>query len=337
MEDKTRLYVLGGRQRRPMLKDPKEEWRWYDKALILEVDTASGSARICVEYETPPEARAGLTSSVNFHGGALENNILYTCTATEVMAFRLPEFKMVHYLSLPCFNDVHHSAPDADGNFLIANTGLDMVIRCTPDGTVLGEWNVLREEPWSRFSKTIDYRKVETTKPHPSHPNFAFELDGEVWATRFHQKDAISLNGSGRRIELAGERPHDGIITKEHIYFTAVDGKVVVVNRRTLKIEQIFDLRRVRDNGHEILPAWCRGLLPVVDDRVWVGFTRIRKTQFRENVRWVKSVLGEGTIAKPTHIALFDLTNQACLKEINLEPYGMNAVYGIFPVPEGCV
>lgn len=336
MADATNLYVLGGRQRKSLLKNPNEEWRWYDKALILEVDTASGSARTCVEYNTPPEARAGITSSVNFHSGAVKKNVLYTCTATEVMAFRLPQFEVVHYISLPCFNDVHHAAPDSDGNILIANTGLDMVIRCTPAGTVVEEWNVLKERAWSRFSKTIDYRRVETTKPHASHPNFAFELDGEVWATRFHQKDAISLNGSARRIELAGERPHDGIITKEHIYFTAVDGKVVIVNRDSLKIEAVVDLRQLQDDEHTILPAWCRGLLPVDGSCAWVGFTRIRKTQFQENVRWVKSVLGEGTIYKPTHIALFDLANQRCLKEIDLEPYGMNAVYSIFHVPECC-
>jgi hypothetical protein len=334
MPETSKLYVLGGRQRRSLLSDPKEEWRWYDKALILEVDTESGDARTCVEYDTPAEARAGLNSSVNFHSGALEGTTLFTCTATEVMAFRLPTFEMVQYISLPSFNDVHHAAPDSDGNILIANTGLDMIIRCTPDGTVLGEWNVLKQSAWSRFSKTVDYRKVETTKPHASHPNFAFELDGEVWATRFHQNDAISLNGSARRIELAGERPHDGIITSEYIYFTAVDGKIVIVNRNSLKVEQIFDLRQVQDDEHTILPAWCRGLLPVADSRVWVGFTRIRKTQFRENVRWVKSVLGEGTIYKPTHIALFDLSSRRCVKEIDLEPHGMNAVYSIFRAPE---
>src|SRR5215469_14016513 len=106
MQETSKLYVLGGRQRKSLLKEPKEEWRWYDKALILEVDTVSGEARTCVEYDTPVEARAGINSSVNFHSGALERNILYTCTATEVMAFRLPDFEMVQYISLPCFNDV---------------------------------------------------------------------------------------------------------------------------------------------------------------------------------------------------------------------------------------
>ena len=66
---------------------------------------------------------------------------------------------------------------------------------------------------------------------------------------------------------------------------------------------------------------------------MWVGFTRIRKTLFRENVRWAKMVLREGTVVKPTHIALFDIESQRCLREIDLEPYGMNCIFGIFSAP----
>jgi len=74
-------------------------------------------------------------------------------------------------------------------------------------------------------------------------------------------------------------------------------------------------------------------LLPLDERHIWVGFTRIRQTIFRENVRWVKTVLGEGTLVKPSHIALFDIVENRCLKEIDLEPYGMHGVYSIFPVP----
>jgi len=246
----------------------------------------------------------------------------------------VPDFTQVGYISLPCFNDVHHVTPSQDGNLLVVSTGLDMVVKVNHQGKVLSEWSVTGESLWMRFSRDIDYRKVETTKPHQSHPNFVFELDGEAWATRFHQRDAISLNGSGRRIELAGECPHDGLVCGERILFTAVDGKVMIVNRHTLQIEQSVNLRPIQDRGQQVLPAWCRGLLPVDERKMWVGFTRIRKTLFRENVRWVKSLLQEGTIVKPTHVALFDIVQKQCLKEIDLEPYGMNTVFAIFPAPE---
>ncbi|MGA6951545.1 MAG: hypothetical protein WA416_06335 [Candidatus Sulfotelmatobacter sp.] len=333
----AKLYVFGGRQRKPGLNEAtaKDEWYLYETALILEVDAETAAVRTCIEYQSPPEARAGDHAAAHFHSGAVVGNTLYTCTTTEVLIYRLPDFARVGYISLPCFNDVHHVTPASDGNLLVVSTGLDMVVKVSLCGEIVAEWSVLGEAPWPRFSRSIDYRKVETTKPHLSHPNFVFELDGEVWATRFHQRDAICLNGSGKRIEIAGECPHDGLVWGERILFTAVDGKIVAVNRHSLRIDQVIDLRQIQDRGKQVLPAWCRGLLPVDDRRIWVGFTRIRKTLFRENIRWAKSILREGTVVKPTHIALFDIVDKQCLKEIDLEPYGMNTVFGIFPVPGG--
>ena len=327
----AKLYVLGGRQRKALLREPTKEWHWYEAALILEVDTDAGAVRTRVEYKTPPEARARDISSNNFHSGALVGNTLYTCTTTEVLIFRVPSFERVGYISLPCFNDVHHVSPARDGNLLVVSTGLDMVVKVDATGKVLEEWSVVDEAPFARFSRTVDYRKVETTKPHASHPNFVFAVDDDIWVTRFNQRDAITLNGSRKRIEIAVEKPHDGFVDGDRILFTAVDGKIVIVNRRTLLVEQIIDLREIQDLHNLVLPAWCRSLLPVDERRIWVGFTRIRKTLFRENVRWVKTVLREGTVAKPTHIALFDIVKKQCLQEIDLEPYGMHTVFGIFP------
>jgi hypothetical protein len=331
----AKLYILGGRQRKPGLNEAteKDEWYLYEAALILEVDTDSGAVRTCVEYQSPPEARAGDHLAAHFHSGAVVGNTLYTCTTTEVLIYQLPDFKQIGYISLPCFNDVHHVTPASDGNLLIVSTGLEMVVKVSPRGEVLAEWSVLGEDPWTRFSRATDYRKVETTKPHISHPNFAFELAGEVWATRFHQHDAISLNGSKRRIKIADEGVHDGMAWGDRLLFTAVDGKIVAVNRHSLQVELVVDLRQIQDRDQLVLPAWCRGLLPVDDRNIWVGFTRIRRTLFRENVRWVKTILREGTVVRPTHIALFDIVSKECLQEFNLEPHGMNAVYGIAPAP----
>jgi hypothetical protein len=329
-----KLYILGGRQRKALLRDPTKEWHWYEAALILELDTETGAARTCVEYETPPEARASDSASINFHSGALIGNMLYTCTTTEVLIYRLPDFQRVGYISLPCFNDVHHATPASDGNLLVVSTGLDMVVKVTPQGQIVKEWSVLDEDPWARFSRNIDYRKVETTKPHMAHPNFVFEMDRDVWVTRFNQRDAVTLGDSRKRIEIEVEKPHDGVVVGERIFFTSVDGKIVIVNRRTLRVEQVVDLRQIQDHDRLVLPAWCRSLLPVDERTIWVGFTRIRMTLIRENVRWVKTVLREGTVVKPTHVALFDLVDQRCVKEFDLEPYGMNTVFGIFPVAD---
>ncbi|HUA13989.1 MAG TPA: hypothetical protein VMG31_01730 [Verrucomicrobiae bacterium] len=329
----SKLYVLGGRQRKVGLKAPtfRDEWYLYEAALILEVDTEAGTARTCVEHETPREKRAGDQRAGNFHSGALIGDRLYTCTMTEILIYRVPQFEQVGYISLPCFNDLHHVTPARDGDLLVVSTGLDMVFKVKLSGDVVKEWCVIDEVPWSRFSRAVDYRTVITTRPHQSHPNFTFELEGETWVTRFEQGDAISLNGSGKRIATGVYRPHDGLVCGDRVLFTGVEGKIVIANRRTLAIEETIDLRKIQDRDKGILPAWCRGLLPIDEKTIWVGFTRIRQTLLRENVRWVKTVLQEGTVAKPTQIALFDIVERRCLQAIDLEPHGMHTVFGIFP------
>jgi len=321
------LYVLGARQRKAMVHR-EEEWRLYESALILEVDPETGSAEPRVEYKTPPEARAAENSSNIFKSGTLLGSLLYTCTSTEVLVFELPEFQIVNYISLPCFNDLHHVVPDADGNLIVTTTGLDMVVKVSPEGKVLEEWNVLGEDPWARFSRHTDYRKVDSTKPHRSHPNFTFQIDGETWVTRLNQRDAICLNDHKRRIAIATEPPHDGLVRGDHIYFTTVDGTVVIVDGRTLCAKETIDLKAI--DGRKSLLGWCRGLLPLDDRTVWVGFTRVRKTNLRENVLWVRNIFREGMTEKPTHLALYDIVEKKCLREFDLEAQGMNVVFSVF-------
>jgi hypothetical protein len=307
----------------------EEEWHLYESALILEIDVKSGSAQTKAEYKSPAEARATGQSSSIFKSGTIAGNKLYTCTSTEVLVFDLPDFRISNYVSLPCFNDLHHVVPDRDGNLLVTSTGLEMVVKITPDGTVLRQWNVLGEGPWEKFSATIDYRKVDSTKPHRSHPNFTFELDDQIWATRFFQRDAICLTDPGKRIEIGVQAPHDGLVRGENIYFTTVDGHIVIVGKRSLKIEQVVDLKAI--NGEKALLGWCRGLLPIDKNTFWIGFTRVRKTKFRENLLWVRNVFRDGMGEKPSHIALYDTISHTCLQEFDLEPHGMNVIFSIFP------
>lgn len=324
----SRLYVLGARQRSALLKR-EEEWHLYESALILEIDTEKGTAEVKTEYKSPPEARATGQSSNMFKSGTIIGNKLYTCTSTEVLVFELPEFHVSNYISLPCFNDLHHVVPDPEGNLLVTSTGLEMVVKITPEGAVLHQWNVLGEHPWKMFSPDIDYRKVDSTKPHRSHPNFTFDLDGEIWATRFLQRDAICLTNPAKRIEIGVQAPHDGLVRGDYIYFTTVDGHIVIVGKRSLRIEALVDLKAI--NGEKALLGWCRGLLPADKNRFWIGFTRVRKTIFRENLLWVRNVFRDGMGEKPTHLALYDTSSRVCLQEFDLEPHGMNVIFSIFP------
>jgi hypothetical protein len=322
------FYVAGGRLRSTVFRK-LEEWQSCEQALVIELDPANNQSRACVEYVSPPEVCPDELPAILFKSATLRGNKLYTCTSTEVLVYELPSFRLLHYISLPCFNDLHHVSPSEQGTLLVVVTGLDMVVEITNAGTMVREWNVLGEDPWARFSRQTDYRKVPTTKPHKSHPNHVFELDHEVWVTRMQQRDAICLTTPGPRIDIAVQRPHDGYIFGDGIYFTTVDGHVVIANRKTLQIEQTIDLNQLSGQPGQAL-GWCRGVLPIDERYLWVGFTRVRPTKFVENVTWVR---GNAHRRKPSHIALYDLERKTCEQEIELEPHGIGIVFSLLPLP----
>jgi hypothetical protein len=173
----------------------------------------------------------------------------------------------------------------------------------------------------------VDYRKVVTTKPHKSHPNHVFLLDGQAWVTRFNQRDAVALE-NGERIAIDVQRPHDGTPHGQHIYFTTIDGHVVMVDARSRRVESTIDLNTP---GGPTL-GWCRGLGVLDDERAWVGFSRIRPTKFADNLSWIKN--GFKPRRRPTHIGLYDLVQRRCLREIALEPLGLHTVFSIIAVSD---
>ncbi len=321
------LYVIGGRQRAPRsLRDGQEVWQGYDKGLVLRVDANEGTVSTSLEYESPADAVSEDEPAISLQASTLHGDVLYTCTETEVMVYTVPQFELLHYVSLPCFNDVHHVRPSPSGNIIVANAGLEMVLEMTPGGEIVRAWNALGEDPWAHVDPEVDYRKV-STKPHRAHPNYVFYVGSELWATRFHQGDAVSLEEPGRSIQLSDNRIHDGLLHEGRLYFTTVDGKIVVADAERLEVIETIDLATFSDE--RVLLGWCRGVF-MDDHRLWVGFSRIRPTQFRENVSWVARGFRRG---KPTHIACYDLERRTCLTEIDLEPAGLSALYSILPAP----
>lgn len=330
------LYVTGGRQRQKLVRT-EEEWNLYDKALILKVNVEDASATVCVEYESPAAACPAEKASFLFKTGTVVGNQFYVCTATEVLVYELPDFEQTGYVSLPCFNDVHHVTPTANGNLLVANTGLDMVVEFNLAGSVTREWNVLGGDPWERFSRDIDYRKVATTKPHRAHPNYVFEIGSDIWVTRGDLGDAVCLTQPQLQINVASVVIHDGHLYNGRLYFSTVNGTIVIANPQTRQIVDVIDLKEI-DNPEHALLGWCRGLLIVDERTVWAGFTKVRKTKFREKLNWVKHAFHDGE--SPTHMALYDIHARKLLRSIDLEKYGLNVLFSIFPAngsptPEG--
>lgn len=321
------LLLTGGEQRRPRtITAGAGHWYKYARGRLLRVDPAAGTVDDVMSYESPPEVVADEEPAVLFKQGTLDGDRLYMTTQTEVIVYRYPELEVEHYISLPRFNDVHHVRPTNSNTLLVVNTGLDQVLELDYDGTVLKEWNSLGKDPWERFDRDIDYRKVSSTKPYESHPNHVFTIDDEIFVTRFKQKDAVSVEDPTRRIEIGVERVHDGVEFGDHIYFTAVNGHVAVVDKATLKVEELVDLSEIEPSNR--LLGWCRGIAPD-DTGVWVGFSRLRPTAVRENIAWVKSGFRK---SMPTHIARYNLESRTLEQRIELEDHNFNAVFSIFPI-----
>jgi hypothetical protein len=319
-------FYVGGGQFRSSTFQKLEEWESCKRAMLVEIDPVTRTSRNCVAYDSPKEAAPDELPAILFKSATLRDNKLYACTSTEVMIYDLPSFRLATYISLPLFNDVHHVYPTAQGTLLVMVTGLDIVAEVSLDGSFLRHWDVMGEDTWSIFSKDRDYRKIPTTKPHRAHANHIFQLGEETFVTRFHQRDAISLQDPTRKIEIGIQRPHDGFLFNRSLYFTTVNGHVVLVNPETLKIERIHDLNKMSGPSNGTL-GWCRGLLPLDERFLWVGFTRVRPTRFRENLNWMRP---QQRTHRPSHIALYDLQSGSCLEEIETEPHGIGVVFTLF-------
>jgi hypothetical protein len=325
------FYVVGGKQRPGNFT---HEWFGFDQAVILRVDPDNGAVETMMEYVSPPEVCPwDQNPSILFKSATLEGDRLYACTQTEIIVFALPGFEKVGYVSHPYFNDVHHVRPTSQGTLAVANTGLDMVLEMSLEGRVLKEYSVIGEDPWSRFSREVDYRQVVTTRPHKSHPNHVFFLGEELWVTRSEEKDAICLTHPGERaFDIAIEFPHDGLVNNGKVYFTTVNGFLVCFDAATRQRLAAHDLTRF--SGAPGALGWCRGLHLVSEGLAMVGFSRVRHTTITKNLRWLKQITGLSkapAIPASTRVVAFDLARGAPVWELDLEPFGMNAVFSIHP------
>jgi hypothetical protein len=322
------LWVVGGEQRG--VRHWTKEWNLYKRGLVVKVE--NGLVSRVLEYQSPPEHCPDELASIVFKAATIKGDTAYLCTQTEVLICDFPSFAVRNVISLPCFNDLHHVTVAPDGRLFVTVTGLDAVAELERDGSLVRLKSVIGGSVWDRFSQNVDYRKVPTTKPHQSHPNYVFFLDGRPWVTRFEQRDAVPLDGksSGREpIHLGLDGVHDGHVAAKHVYFTAVNGFVLRFDLTTGQM-QTFDLNAMRGTYRDRLLGWCRGILPI-GTSVWVGLTRIRYTVLRHNLDWVRRGFRDSDRypPAPTRIACYDLAQRQFAGDINLEGAGMNTVFSI--------
>ena len=326
-----KFIILGGSQKGSS-EFFAEEWSHYNKAIILEIDIDNGEVSKKIEYVSPDKVRASSNSGILFKSGAYKNNNLFCCTPTEILVYKLPNYKLINYLSKRTFNDLHHVTPHSKEGMLVASTGLDLVQHISDDGQILSEWNVLnpnkQDSTWEKFSRNIDYRKVPTTKPHLVHPNFICEYDDDFYVTRFEQRDVIALK-SGKTFNIDIERPHDGLIENNIGVYTTVNGHVVFLDIIQNKIICNLDINKLYPDNSVL--GWCRSICKVDDEHYLVGFSSLRPTKFVNNLKWLKNKLLTNNRKKslPTRIILINIKKNQIINEFNLNDYDCNVIFSI--------
>lgn len=324
----NKLLLTGGIEK-PQKND---EWSGFKNGIALELDVQTGHCKRVIEYFSPEGNRpAKPDCSVLFKSGDIQDSELVVTTQTEVLIYALPKYDLVNSYSLKVFNDVHHAKKIANGNLLVCATGLDAVFAINKAGDIVEQWSTTEDDIWSKFSENEDYRKVLTTKPHSSHPNFCFDFQDEKFVTRFKQKDAISLTGD-KRFDIGVGGPHDGFVLGNEVYFTTVNGFIIGFNIETTDKILVADLNDYEENKKRNL-GWCRSLLMCNKEEAIVGFSRIRTSKFSDYLSWVKEKTGAGTTnAFPTRIVKYNLKEKRIDWTVNIEDFDMNAVFSILPL-----
>lgn len=324
----SRILVIGARQKEPGLRS-RSEWHDGEEGIVVALDLATGRSEVCFRYRTPSHLSPSHDRAALFKAASWDRGHLLLCMPTEVIRVDPHTWSLIERWTHPWMNDLHHVVRCGD-RLHVVSTGLDGLLEMDPDTLATRLRPALDEDPWQRFDPDRDWRLEPTTKPHRSHPNFVFRTPHGLWLTRFVQRDAICLDEPTRRIDLHVGHPHDGHVTGERVWFTTTNGHLVEADPDAAKVVSFLDLNAIEGTRDPL--GWCRGLL-VEDDVAWVGFSRLRATVWRENLRWVKRTL-HGQSLRPTRVAAYDLALRKPIAEWNLEGCQLHAIYSVLSAQE---
>ncbi len=229
----------------------------------------------------PRAAPPGPMSLDRFTGLCEYDGRYFATTFNEVLVIEKGTGRLIDVHSQPSFNDLHCCFA-WEGGQAVANTGMDCI--------------ELFDHAWQQVGRVRlagtndidgrDWRQVPSTKPHACHVNWLFMLGGELWCTRYVQRDAVKVHDPTERMDIGYGMPHDGLVRDGRVLFTSAEGKIVA-HQAAGRREQsaVLDLE---DMVRPFRTGWVRGLHFTGDD-FYVGTTRLRYTTSRKVLNWVLS------------------------------------------------
>ncbi len=167
-------------------------------------------------------------------------------------------FESIHQdsVSLPLFNALHSLSRTRNG-YLVASTGLDLLVEFNREGDVLWQWwatdHGFEHTPVGQFrevDKAADHRTIKYgTLAQTTHVNSAAELpDGRILASLFHQGMVIVIErktGKWQTVLEGLDHPHAvRVLDAEH--FTVAD----TVHGRALLVRLHGSIGHVEEEIH---------------------------------------------------------------------------------------
>lgn len=305
------------------------EGKYYERARLLKLNLESGEFTTILEKSEGGAHYPAEHPNLQYTSCCVADGILWLPTDTEIYKLSYPQLEVLDIISYPFFHNIH-AVNVLDGKVYVSSTGLDLVAVLDLEGKVLEMFNTEGKDLWHRFSMERDYRLEHSTRPHDCHPNFTFMLDGQPWVTRCRQQDAVCLGNTAEKIEITDPKKrisvHDGVIYKNRLYFTSVDGYIIVVDPDSKQITEEINVLELLDN--EKL-GWARGLTIGQSDIAYLAFSRLRRTRMKEKLAW----LAKGQISKmggmPACVLAFDLKNRKIIRKFDIPLGKVDAIYGV--------
>jgi hypothetical protein len=248
------------------------------------VDMSFAARLVC----DPPDPRLRVVNK-GFAGGSCHDELLWLCSANQVLGLALDDLRIVRVVDDPAFNDLHHVLAD-DHGLTVVNTGLESLDEFDHDGR-LRRRRLLTSDArtQARLDRVSEFRTCDS-HPHYMHANHcARRRDGALLLTLVRQ----------RRIVLVGEDdpdwtwaspeypapPHEGFIAphpsgRECLWVTTVPGEVIACEPDSGELVERWSLA---ERGAAL--GWTRGLC-VLEDGLLVGTTRIRASNAEYFSRW---------------------------------------------------
>ena len=310
------------------------EGKYYENAKLLRLNLATGKIDELLSVSEGNDNFPAEYPNLEFTVGVAEEDKLWLTTDTEVRLYQYPEPTLLTTFSHPCFHNVHSVAVYRD-RLYVTSTGLDMVVVLDKGtGEIVDQLNTEGKSLWHRFSPDKDYRKLHSTRPHDCHPNHIFWIDDEPWVTRCKQEDAVCLTDLSKRIDISGSDKvisvHDGHVEGDKVYFSSVDGCLIVADKRSFKVLETIELYKYEGFGG--IRGWCRGLY-IQDNLFYLGFSRLRKTKAKGKLAWLKNMSGVRQPSKFASILAFDMAQRKIVADYPVPAELIDAIYSILPEP----